>query len=57
MENPTRLEAPSLKDLCLKVFLKDLISKATPSTVKYVRDGIKYWQAVTKGRRGERDFR
>ena len=57
MENSTRYEAPSLQDLCLKVFQKDLISKATPSTVEYVRDGIDCWQTVIKGRGGEKDFR
>ena len=55
MENSTRYEAPSLQDLCLKVFQKDLISKATPSTVEYVRDGIDCWQTVIKGRGGEKE--
>jgi len=55
MENPTGYEAPSLKDLCLKVFYKDLICKATPDIVEYVRDGFQL-AAVIEKRRGERDF-
>ncbi len=50
-------DAPSLKDLCLEVLYRDLISQATPSTAEYVREGIDCWQGVTKGRTGEKDFR
>ena len=57
MEKPTGYDTPSLKDLCLKVVHKELISKATPGTVEYVRDGIDNWERVIKRRRGEKDYR
>ncbi len=56
MENQGEYEAPSLKDLCLEVLYRDLISKATPVTVEYIREGVDDWERMTRGRRGEKGF-
>ena len=56
MENQGEYEAPSLKDICLEVLYRDQISKATPATAEYVRNGVDDWERITRGR-GEKDFR
>jgi len=45
---------PSLVDISIKVFLEDIIGRASPATAEFVKECIDVWVAV---RNCQNDFR